>query len=99
MAIFESISDLKMSTQGKPNKGFPFLRKGNSMYLVKMNGEKVAVFKDLFFARGWAREHVKGGNVEIVALTETEMPKASKMRHSGIANYGAYKYNPFAAMQ
>ena len=64
-------------------------------YILKFNGEKVKSFTDPLKAKAFANRHCKGGEIEIVSLTETSLPKASKMRHNLIANYGVYKLNPY----
>lgn len=64
------------------------------MYIVKMDGMTVREFRDPIKANAWAIKHCRG-KIEVIRLTETELPKASKMRHPMLENYGAYKYNPF----
>lgn len=51
------------------------------MYIVKLNGEKVRIFNDYYIAKVWADKYCKG-NVTIVSLTETHLPRASKLKGS-----------------
>lgn len=68
-------------------------------YIVKMDGMKVRTFDNFLLAYTFAKKHCKG-KIEIVALSERELPKASSKPHNYFFNnYGAYKYNPMAAME
>lgn len=70
------------------------------MYILKVNGEKVKLFTTLAQARLFATRHCKYATYEICSLTETSLPKASRMHYNeDFENYGSYKYNPFALLE
>ena len=65
-------------------------------YLIYFNGEKVKTDNDPLKIKTFVEKYRKRGKVEITALTETGLPKASRMHYNEFfENYGSYKYNPF----
>ena len=70
------------------------------MCILKVDGEKVKMFTSVAKAEAFAKLHCKYVNYEICGLTETALPKASRMHYNeDFENYGAYKYNPFALLE
>lgn len=64
------------------------------MYIVRFNGEKVQMFDNFMRARHFVKHHCVGG--EIVAMSECENPKASRMFYNELfENREAYAVNPF----
>ena len=58
-------------------------------YVLKFNGEKVKTFDDPLYAKAWADHFCRGGKIEVIPLTETNLPKASKIR------FNVNKCNPY----
>ena len=70
------------------------------VYILKVDGEKVKPFNSLSQAKKFAERHCKFVKYEICSLTETSLPKASRMHYNeDFENYGSYKYNPFALLE
>lgn len=66
-------------------------------YLLYCDGEKVKIFPSFKKANDFADKHCRYGKTRIVSLTETKLPKASRMHYNEFfENLSAYKYNPFA---
>ena len=66
-------------------------------YIVKMRGEKVRSFNDLFMAKAWAKRHCHG-KVEIVSLCETVMPRAEKRKFNPNMDMPDLRYKPFTSI-
>lgn len=67
------------------------------MYVVRMNGQKVRMFKDARIASAWAAKHCHG-RVEVTTLTECkELPRACGKMYPNEDMPGLV-YKPFAAV-
>lgn len=68
------------------------------MYILKADGVKVQMFENKLVASAWARRHCKyAKKVEIVSLTECEMPRAEKPIRP-ILDMPDLRYKPFASL-